>query len=309
MTTAEAAVVPETGRIDPSRRDPPFPIPFPDYARVVTILDRILPDVRRELDAARAAVPLEEIKRLAAAARPPRDFAGALTARGFGLIAEVKRRSPSMGDMRAGNVEDAAAAYEGCAVVRAVSVLTNETHFGMGVEDLRRIAAASTKPVLRKDFILDPYQVYAARAAGADAVLLMANVLSAGRLRDLHEIVRSLGMESLFEVHEAAEIDALPSDARVVGINSRKFKSREGFVAAGESADEDFTLDFAAFELAGSLPSGCIRVAESGVTPATAAPLARHFDAALVGTSLLRDPRGVGAALADFARALAGAAA
>ena len=272
----------------------------------MTILDRILPDVRRELEAAREVMPLDELKQRAAAAPVPRDFAGVLTAQGFGLIAEIKRRSPSMGDMRAENVVAAAAAYEAEPLVRAVSVLTNTTHFGMDMDDLRRISATSTKPVLRKDFILDPYQVYAARAAGADAVLLMANVLSAEQMRELHGTVLELGMETLFEVHEAAEIDALPGTARIVGINSRKFKSHRGFVAAGDKAEEDFSLDFAAFELAESLPAGCVRVAESGVTPESVAPLARHFDAALVGTSLLRDPRGVAAALGDFARALAG---
>ena len=273
----------------------------------MTILDRILPDVRRELEEAQAIVPLDEVRRLAALARPPRDFARALTAHGFGLIAEIKQRSPSMGDMRAENVVTAAAAYEASPVVHAVSVLTNETHFGMGMAALAEIAAASNKPVLRKDFILDPYQIYAARAAGADAVLLMANVLSAGKLAEFHALVLELGMEALFEVHEEQEIDALPATARVVGINSRKFKSRDGFIPAGRSAEEDFTLDFAAFELAESLPAGCVRVAESGVTPQTVAPLARHFDAALVGTSLLRDPRGVRAGLEDFARALAAA--
>jgi len=273
----------------------------------MTILDRILPDVRRELEEAQALVPLDEMRRLAAQARPPRDFAGALTARGFGLIAEIKQRSPSMGDMRAENVVTAADAYEASPVVHAVSVLTNETHFGMGMADLTEVAAASSKPVLRKDFILDPYQIYAARAAGADAVLLMANVLSAAHLAEFHALVLELGMEALFEVHEEQEIDALPATARVVGINSRKFKSRDGFIPAGRSAEEDFTLDFAAFELAESLPAGCVRVAESGVTPQTVAPLARHFDAALVGTSLLRDPRGVRAGLEDFARALAAA--
>ncbi|MBJ7257997.1 MAG: indole-3-glycerol-phosphate synthase [Chthoniobacterales bacterium] len=272
----------------------------------MTILDRILPDVRRELDEARAAVPLGEMKRRAAHARPARDFAGALTANGFGLIAEWKHRSPSMGDMRAKNVLDAPAAYENSPVVRAVSVLTNQTHFGGSIEDLARIAASSTKPVLRKDFILDPYQIYAARAAGADAVLLMANVLSAERMAALHELVLELGMESLFEVHEEEEIDTLPANARVVGINSRKFKSQGNLVASGQSNEEDFTLDFGAFELAQNLPAGCVRVAESGVTPATVAPLARHFDAALVGTSLLRDPRGVEQALDEFAAALAG---
>jgi len=271
----------------------------------MTILDRILPDVRRELDEARAAVPFDEIKRLAAYAPEPRDFFGALAADGFGLIAEIKHRSPSMGDMRAGNVLASAAAYEASPVVRAVSVLTNRTHFGTSLDELTAVAAASTKPVLRKDFILDPYQIYAARAAGADAVLLMANVLNADQLRDLHAVVLDLGMESLFEVHEAGEIEALPAGARVVGINSRKFKSREGFVAAGERADKDFTLDFAAFELAKQLPPGCLRVAESGVTPQTIAPLRRHFQSALVGTSLLRDPRGVAESLQDFAAALA----
>lgn len=272
----------------------------------MTILDRILPDVRRELDEARASVSLDEVRRRAADARPPRDFPGALTARGFGLIAEWKQRSPSMGEMRAKNVLDAAAAYERSPIVHAVSVLTNKTHFGGTIDDLSTIAGASTKPVLRKDFILDPYQIYAARAAGADAVLLMANVLDAERMAELHGLVLELGMESLFEVHEAEEIGSLPANARVVGINSRKFKSREGFVAAGQSAEEDFTLDFSAFELAQSLPAGCVRVAESGVTTGTIAPLARHFDAALVGTSLLRDPRGVQASLDEFAAALAG---
>jgi indole-3-glycerol phosphate synthase len=275
----------------------------------MTILDRILPDVRRELEEARAAEPLDEVRRRAADARPPRDFAGALTAGGFGLIAEIKHRSPSMGDMRAANVAAAVAAYEASPAVRAISVLTNRTHFGTGMDELRAIAGSSAKPVLRKDFILDPYQVVAARAAGADAVLLMANVLTAAQMASLHELVLELGMEALFEVHEPHEIDTLPAAARVVGINSRKFKSREGFVASGESAEEDFTLDFAAFELAESLPAGSVRVAESGVTPQTVAPLARHFDAALVGTSLLRDPRGVQAALQDFSVALAGTAA
>lgn len=272
----------------------------------MTILDRILPDVRRELAQAQAAMPIAEVKRRAQDARPPRDFAATLGAGRFALIAEVKRRSPSMGDMRAANVDEAPPAYEACATVRAISVLTNQTHFGMGMRDLEKIAARSTKPVLRKDFIIDPYQVYAARAAGADAVLLMANVLTAAEMADLHALVKQLGMEALFEVHEEAEIAKLPQTAKVVGINSRKFKSHDGFVACGEKTDEDFTLDFGAFELAGKLPTGSIRVAESGVTPRSVAALARSFDAALVGTSLLRDPRGVEPALEDFTRALAG---
>lgn len=272
----------------------------------VTILDRILPDARRELDAARRATPLEDVKCRAADARPPRDVADALAAPGFGLMAEIKRRSPSMGEMRPENVAAAAAAYAASPLVRAVSVLTNETHFGMSLDDLAAVAAASSKPVLRKDFIFDPYQIYTARAAGADAVLLMASVLSADQMAALYELTRDLGMEALFEVHEAEEIAALPGEARIVGINSRKFKSRGNLVAAGDATDRDFALDFTAFDLAESLPSGCLRVAESGISPATIAAVAPHFDAALVGTSLLRDPRGVRAALDDFAGALEG---
>lgn len=273
----------------------------------MTILDRILPDVRRELDEARAAAPLHEVKRRAADAAPVRDFAAALAAPGRGLIAEVKRRSPSIGDMRTENVGDAPAAYEASSVVRAVSVLTNATHFGGSLADLAAVSSLSSKPVLRKDFILDPYQIYAARAAGADAVLLMANVLSAAQMAELYGTVRELGMEALFEVHEAGEIGALPAGARVVGINSRKFKSQEGFVDAGRSSSKDFTLDFSAFDLAGKLPTGCIRVAESGVTPETAGAVVPHFHAILVGTSLLRDPRGITVPLEEFARALADA--
>jgi len=271
----------------------------------VTILDRILPDVRRELDAARRTVPLMEIKSRAHAASPPRDFAAALSASGFGLIAEIKHRSPSMGTMRLENVEAAASAYEASPLVRAVSVLTNETHFGTSLDDLAAIAATSTKPILRKDFILDPYQIYAARAAGADAVLLMANVLSSAQMVELYKLVHDLGMEALFEIHEHREIAILPTNARVIGINSRKFKSQTKLVAAGESSERDFTLDFTAFDLAESIPAGSIRVAESGVAPYTVFELTRHFNAALVGTSLLRDPRGVAASLEDFARALA----
>lgn len=271
----------------------------------MTILDRILPDVRRELAEAKAAGGIDEAKRRARDARPPRAFAAALCAGGFGLIAEVKRRSPSMGDMRMENFDRAPSAYEACATVRAVSVLTNETHFGMGMRELAQIAARSTKPVLRKDFIIDPYQIYAARAAGADAVLLMANILTAAELAEFHGLVLQLGMESLFEVHDEDEIAKLPATARIVGINSRKFKSRDGFVERGATVERDFTLDFGAFGLSGNLPSGCVRVAESGVTAQTVAELARSFDAALVGTSLLRDPRGVETALAEFTSALA----
>lgn len=269
-----------------------------------TILDEILADVRVEVAAAKQAVPLAEIRARLADAPPARDFAEALGRGGFGLIAEIKRCSPSVGPMREENVDAAAATYAASSHVRAVSILTNRTHFGMGVEDLARLRAALPQPVLRKDFFIDDYQILEARAHGADAILLMANVLDAAQLRDFHQLALELGMEALFEIHTLDEIALLPKSARVVGINSRKFKSTSGFVGATGSSQKDFSLEMSVFDLVTHLPAGCLRVAESGLAPETIASVSSKFDAALVGTSLLRDPRGIAACLADFERAI-----
>ena len=269
-----------------------------------TILDEILADVRVEVAAAKQAVPIAEIRARLADAPPTRDFAEALGQGGFGLIAEIKRCSPSVGPMREENVDAAAATYAASSHVRAVSILTNRTHFGMGIEDLARLRAALPQPVLRKDFFIDDYQILEARAHGADAILLMANVLDATQLRDFHQLALELGMEALFEIHTLDEIAMLPASARVVGINSRKFKSTSGFVGSSGSSQKDFSLEMSVFDLVTHLPSGCLRVAESGLAPETIASVSSKFDAALVGTSLLRDPRGLAACLADFERAI-----
>ena len=269
-----------------------------------TILDEILADVRVEVAAAKQAVPIAEIRARLADAPPTRDFAEALGQGGFGLIAEIKRCSPSVGPMREENVDAAAATYAASSHVRAVSILTNRTHFGMGVEDLARLRAALPQPVLRKDFFIDDYQILEARAHGADAILLMANVLDATQLRDFHQLALELGMEALFEIHTLDEIALLPKSAHVVGINSRKFKSTSGFVGSTGSSQKDFSLEMSVFDLVTHLPAGCLRVAESGLAPETIASVSSKFDAALVGTSLLRDPRGLAACLADFERAI-----
>lgn len=269
-----------------------------------TFLDTILEDVRSALAASRSARPASLLRDMLAEAPPPRDFAAALSG-GFGLVAEIKERSPSVGPMRPENVRDAAAAYAGSPAVRAVSVLTNHTHFGGSIDHLAAIRKVIPQPVLRKDFIIDEHQVLEARAFGADAVLLMANVLDGEALHRLHTLTRELGMEALFEVHTEDEIATLPTAARVVGINSRKFKSHTGFVRSGESSSTDFSLDLAAFDLADRLPAGTIHVAESGLTPQNLHAVATKFHAALVGTSLLRDPRGIHACLADFEEAAA----
>ena len=171
------------------------------------------------------------------------------------------------------------------------------------MEDLATIRSAVSKPVLRKDFIVNEYQIREARAFGADAVLLMASVLDAPRLKGFHQLVLELGMEALFEVHDEAEVAALPESARIVGINSRRFKApveSSGFVGPSGSSEKDFSIRLDTFELVNCLPSGVIRVAESGLHAANITTVRGKFEAALVGTSLLRDPEGVRKALAEF---------
>ncbi len=269
-----------------------------------TFLDDILCDVRTELDAARAKRPPAEIRGMIPYAAPARPLDSAL-AKTFCLIAEIKERSPSVGPMREANVKDAVPAYEESPAVAALSVLTNHLHFGMGIERLAAVRAAVSKPVLRKDFILDEYQVREARAFGADAILLMASVLDASRLQGFYDLARELGMEALFEVHTTQEMDLLPRDAKIVGINSRKFKSTAGFVGASGASEKDFSLDYSAFDLADKLPAAALRVAESGISPSNLPTVRGRFNAVLVGTSLLRDERGLRRCLGEFEEAIA----
>jgi indole-3-glycerol phosphate synthase len=269
-----------------------------------TILDTILDDVREEVSASKLLRTSADIRAMAGDALPVRDFHDAL-AGSFGLIAEIKERSPSVGPMREENVREAVHAYAESPVVRAVSVLTNQRHFGMEIGRLQTVRRSVPQPVLRKDFLLDEYQVREARAFGADAILLMANVLDAAQLQGFYDLARELCMEVLFEVHTIEEVDLLPPDARIAGINSRKFQSQSGFVGAAGASEKDFSLDMGVFRLANNLPSGCLRVAESGICPATLGAVRENFQAALVGTSLLRDPRGLRACLREFEEAAA----
>jgi indole-3-glycerol phosphate synthase len=275
-----------------------------------TILDEILIDVRKELAVAQAERPLPELKKMIPDAPPVRPFRSALQS-GFGLIAEIKERSPSHGAMRKENVKEALAAYEQSPVVRALSVLTNQTHFGMSMERLRQARMVTTKPVLRKDFIFDDYQVYEARAFGADAILLMANMLEGPEMTRLYDLARELGMNGLFECHNREQIAQVPVTAEIYGINSRTFDSSAARYTVSAmmgklGAKKDFTIETERFELGQFLPVGAIKVAESGVAPNTVARLRDElrYDAALVGTSLLTAARGVSAELRAFETAL-----
>ncbi len=275
-----------------------------------TILDEIIVDVRKELAEAQRRCPPTELHRMVAVMPPVRSLSAALRA-GFGLIAEIKECSPSQGEMRRRNVTHAPAAYEASPIVRAISVLTNASHFGMSVERMLAVRQHSTKPVLRKDFIFDEYQVYEARAFGADAILLMANLLEADEMKRLYAVTRELGMEALFECHDREQIAQVPAGAVIYGINSRTFAVGSGQYAAARAAREsgaklDSTTDLSRFEIGQHLPPNAVKVAESGIHPSTIAAVRdeQGYHAALVGTSLLMAEQGVEKELAAFERAL-----
>lgn len=238
-----------------------------------------------------------ELERAAHKAPPPRPFPRD-PGREVGVIAEVKRRSPSQGPIREELDPVAhARAYAGGGAV-AVSVLTDEPHFGGSIEDLRRVAAAVSVPVLRKDFVIDESQVHEARAAGASAVLLIARIVSAARLAELASAVRGYKMTPLIEVHADRELDAAVAagDSHyVLGVNARDL--------------DTFVVDLGGAErLIARVPRGVPVVAESGVeSRADVERMARAgADFVLVGTSVARraDPEAAVRALVGVTRKL-----
>lgn len=275
------------------------------------ILDRILIDVRREIAEAKSLVSQVELERRIQDAPPVQSLKHALSG-SFGLIAEIKACSPSMGRMRGLNVAEAPDAYRVSEAVQAVSLLTNKTHFGMDIHDLTRLQKIIQKPVLRKDFIIDPYQVYEARVHGADAILLMSQHLSLGEIRELHELAASLGLEVLLECFTREHIEQAPESIEVIGINSRNFRaSTEAYEAARSKSEagsrQDFTTNLDNFENIQFVRPDAVKVAESGITPASLARVKElGFNAALVGTSLLIDERGLPAALGEFEEGISG---
>jgi len=294
-----------TSQTDPSRarqRVDPLTQVCLANSTSMAFLHEIVARKEQELAQARQLRDLKGIKAMIADSPAVRSFSGALR-NGFGLIAEIKRKSPSGGEMRAENVERAPAAYARSPVVKAVSVLTNATDFGMSIEELQRMRAAISKPILRKDFIFDEYQVYEARAFGADALLLMANVLERDEMKRLFELSREVGLDVLFEAHTKEEIENIPEGAVLYGINSRKFKaSTKVFSDSRKGADLSVELD--TFELVRYVPERAIKIAESGVGPAQVPEVIKlGYDAILVGTSLLKTVGGVEAMLREFEEA------
>ncbi|HVN39927.1 MAG TPA: indole-3-glycerol phosphate synthase TrpC [Myxococcota bacterium] len=245
-------------------------------------LDEILAHKRIELERARALEPADALARRAESAElRPRGFAAALRAAPEPrIVAELKRRSPSRGEIRPDfdPVACARAYQDGGAV--ALSVLTDERFFGGHLGMLEKVRAAVTLPLLRKDFVIDASQIDEARLGGADAVLLIAAALGRASLRALSARARALDLDALVEVHDEAELDAaLEAGAMLVGINNRDLRTFETDLAVTE-------------RLAPRVPQGVLVVAESGIFHANdLARLARAgAHAFLVGESLMRQP-------------------
>lgn len=230
-----------------------------------TVLDRIIDAHRRAI-----ADRLPEL----------RDFRGALAGPGLSVIAEIKRRSPSRGELAPGLVAaDLARAYEAGGAA-CVSVLTDHEFFGGSPDDLRQARAACSLPVLRKDFTLSPIDVVEARLMGADAVLLIVAALPDAELARLHALATELGMAALVEVHDEAELErALAAGASIVGVNQRDLRT----FAVEERR---------AARLAARIPAGVLKVAESGIRTRDDAAACEQagFDAVLVGESLVTSP-------------------
>jgi indole-3-glycerol phosphate synthase len=197
------------------------------FVKTDTILDKILAQKQEELASAQAEPGLiQQIEQSARLAPKPRDFKGALRRSTVALIAEVKKASPSKGLLvKDFNPVRIARTYEENGAA-AISVLTDEKFFQGSLDDLRAVRAAVRLPVLRKDFVIDAHQVYAARAAGADATLLIVMALADSQLRDLHSLIIELGMSALVEVHNEAELErALAIGATLIGVNNRDLRT------------------------------------------------------------------------------------
>jgi len=241
------------------------------------ILDDIVDSVRQKLVEKKRQVPLAELEHSSDSHDAPRDFHGELQGEGIKLIAEIKRASPSRGRLRPElDVAVLAHSYaQGGAA--AISVLTEPTFFEGSLADLATARQAIDLPLLRKDFVLDPYQVYEARAHGADAVLLIASILAHSQLAELIEVAQRLGMSALVEVHTETEVGkALAARARLISINNRNLA--------------DFSVDLnTTFKLLSLLPPQVVVVSESGIkSPADVLALQKAgVGAILVGETLV----------------------
>ncbi|MGH9744956.1 MAG: indole-3-glycerol phosphate synthase TrpC [Candidatus Acidiferrales bacterium] len=249
-------------------------------SRAHSILDRIV-DARRESIAHRKRVLPDVALKIAVEKKvpPPRDFPGALTHDGINIIAELKKASPSKGLLREEYAPAVLASGFEAAGAAALSVLTEEDFFHGSLADLKEASRATKIPILRKDFIIDPWQVWEARAAGADSFLLIAAILSDATLKELLELGRTLKMEPLVEVHALEELErVITSGARIIGVNNRDLRNFEVHIE----------MSLALIE---KIPEDCIAVSESGLRSHADIKRLRSagFDAFLIGEHLMRE--------------------
>src|SRR5579859_6604204 len=245
-----------------------------------TVLDRILEARRAEVEHRKKVLPETALKYGVAAATPLRDFPAALLRPGINVLAELKPASPSRGVLREPFDPVALATSLESAGAVALSVLTEGEFFRGTLKNLRDARKSIQIPVLRKDFIFDPWQVWESRANDADSFLLIVAALEDGLLRELLALGRELKMEPLVEVHTESELDrALEAGARIVGVNNRNLNTLDVRVETS-------------FELIDKIPDDCIAVSESGIgSHAEITKLrAAGFDAFLIGTSLMLAP-------------------
>lgn len=255
-----------------------------------SFLTRIVARKQDEVRRAKDKLPRADLEQLTKSQSPARNFCRALQAGAtVAVIAELKKASPSAGVLRADFNPPVLAQNYAVNGAAALSVLTDESFFQGRLDYLQQARAVCAMPVLRKDFLIDSYQIIEARAFGADAVLLIAAILDAGQLAEFMTLAKETGMSALIEVHNEHEVEtALRAGAEIIGINNRDLQT--------------FSVNLAtSARLATVIPAGCTRVAESGITSrADVERLAAcGFDAVLVGSHLMRQPD-PGAALSDL---------
>lgn len=249
-------------------------------------LDSIVADKKPEVEARKEAIPLEDMKERAYRAAPPLDFKYAITHKPgehhVHVIAEVKKASPSKGLLRSEFDPVSLATIYQENGASAISVLTDEKYFQGSLDHLQAVREVADIPLLRKDFIIDEYQIYEARAAGADAILLIAAILPAKKIKEFRLLARKLGMASIVEVHAIDEmLSAIDAEADIIGINNRDLKTF------------DVSL-YTTQELADMAPEGCVLISESGISTYNDVLTVKDagVDAILVGECLVteRDP-------------------
>jgi indole-3-glycerol phosphate synthase len=246
-----------------------------------SVLDTIIADTRIRIDRAKERIPVKALEDSPHFKVPPLSLRKYLTRSDLsGIIAEIKRRSPSHGVLhRSVSIEQLSVGYMQ-AGASALSVLTEPTHFGGSLEDLTTARHHNLCPILRKDFIVDEYQVLEAKAAGADAILLIAAALSATEIQSLAQLAQSLGLEVLAEIHEADELErVLIPEIGCIGVNNRDLR------------DLSISVD-RSFAMASNIPPEFVKVAESGLRDPSVVKALRGagFQGFLIGEAFMRTP-------------------